>query len=120
MDVSAVISYPTNEVQIYDPASDTWTANLDFPIFSLVGGVAGTIGNKLYVAGGAGVITAGFFSSAEVYSPATGLWNPIAPMLTPSYLGSSAILNNQLYAIGGMNGEFPSYVATNEVQVYTR
>ncbi|MBI5209460.1 MAG: hypothetical protein HY927_05735 [Elusimicrobia bacterium] len=84
---------------VYDPATNVWTtlASSNEEHQSPAGGV---IDGKLYVAGGqnnAGAIT----SVVEVYDPAGG-WTTKAPMLTPRYGMTSAVIGGQLYAIGGL------------------
>jgi N-acetylneuraminic acid mutarotase len=84
----------------YDPATDQWKtlARLSSPRGS-VGLVA--IGGMVHAIGGTG----GDFrpvGTHEVFNPATGVWTPAAPLLTPrDHLGSIIAVDGKLHVFGG-------------------
>ncbi len=99
----------TGTLDVYDPATDTWTTKAPMPTARQLL-AAGVIGGKLYAVGG---IDNGslFFNTVEVYDPATDIWTPQPPMPTARAWLAAGVINGVLYAVGGVNG---SYLATNE------
>jgi len=84
----------------YDPATDQWKtlARLSSPRGS-VGLVA--VGGMIHAIGGTG----GDFrpvGTHEVFNPATGVWTPAAPLLTPrDHLGNIIAVDGKLHVFGG-------------------
>jgi N-acetylneuraminic acid mutarotase len=72
-----------------------------------VGGAAGVINGKLYVAGGGDA--AGAHAVLEIYDPATNTWTMGAAMPSPRANVAGAVLGSKLYVIGGNNGEVTVY-----------
>jgi len=88
-------------LQLYDPATNTWTTLASMPA-GRYGGAAGVIGGKLYVAGGLELdnVRATLF----VYDPATNAWSMLTPMPTARFFANSGVINGKLYVavhIGG-------------------
>jgi N-acetylneuraminic acid mutarotase len=89
----------------YDPAKNAWT-RLASPGHSHSGGVAGVIDGKLY-------LSSGWWSTVDVYNPATNRWTtPFIPRVCNGDLfecfHSSAggiAFNKQLFIIGGGNDD---------------
>ena len=100
-----------NLLDVYDPATDTWTglAGSSAAHSAPAGGV---INGKLYVAGGSDGVD--LVAGVEAYNPSTNAWTALASMPSPVYAAASAVIDGKLYAFGGNNN--PSPVAT--VQVY--
>jgi N-acetylneuraminic acid mutarotase len=65
--------------------------------------VGGAIGGKLYVAGGYET-TNGITAALEVYDPVSNNWCFKKPMPTPRHVCASVVLNDKLFAIGGVAG----------------
>jgi hypothetical protein len=85
-DNSGVLS--VNEV--YNTATDTWTAAAPMPTPRWAGASA-VINDILYAIGGGGPsITNGEFNLVEAYDPSTDTWTTKAPM---------PIVNNSMYAV---------------------
>ncbi len=102
-----------NVLEVYDPATDTWTTKAPMPT-SRAYIAAEEIGGKLYVVGGA-LNGSGITGVLEVYDPAANTWSTKAPMPTPRYGLSSGFLGGRLYAVGGVPGNTgPSETAVNE------
>ncbi len=97
----------TNILEVYDPATDTWTGKTPMPT-ARYGVATGVIAGKLYVAGGvAGAIFTGCGASClgintlEVYDPATNAWTTKASMPTARGQIGGAVINGKLHVVGG-------------------
>ena len=108
---SSVIS----AVEVYDPATDTWTKRAD----TLVGFGFSTsvLDGEIYAIGGS-PDNAGIFSKAvQVYDPTTDTWTRKADMSTGRWWLSTSIVNRKIYAIGG--SRFQGFVRMlSTVEVY--
>jgi N-acetylneuraminic acid mutarotase len=104
---------PINNAWEYDPANDSWKALAPMPT-RRGSPVAVTIGDKMYVIGGA---VAGPNQTAvhparphasvgtlEEYDPAGNTWRERAPMPTPRNHAIGAAANGKAYVIGGRVG----------------
>jgi hypothetical protein len=98
-------------VEAYDPATDTWTtkAKAPFPNYQEAGAV---LNGLLYVVGG-GEGTGVFLGTLDVYNPRTDTWRTLNDMPTARGFLGAAALGGKLYALGGLTDD--GFVATNEV-----
>jgi len=104
---------PINNAWEYDPATDNWKALAPMPT-GRGSPVAVTIGDKMYVIGGAiagpnqtAVHPARPHTSVgtvEEYDPATNTWRARAPMPTPRNHATAGAVNGKAYVIGGRVG----------------
>lgn len=99
---SLVVPGPaTNLVQVYDPASNTWSAATPMPT-ERMGLVAVVANGKIYAIGGR---TDGSSVSAvgtvEEFDPVTRVWTSRNPMPTPRYFASAAVLGGDIHVAGG-------------------
>ena len=99
---------PMSHVQIYDPATDTWTQGHEIPQARRRGGAGSVVyDNKIYLACG---ITLGHTSGTnnwfDAYDPATGTWTalPDAPHIRDHF--HAVVLEDKLYCIGGRNTSY--------------
>lgn len=85
-------------LEVYDPASDTWTTNAPLPAARAALG-AGAVNGILYAVSGqlAGGATT---NVVEAYDPATDGWQTVAPIPTARYLPQPKPINGVLYVVG--------------------
>jgi N-acetylneuraminic acid mutarotase len=94
----------TDVVEEYDPVSDSWNAPKGRMPTARSGGVSGTDGRRIYVAGGE-VTTdqlVGAFRAIEAYDPLTNTWSTLPPMPMPRHGAAGAVIGNRLYLVSGM------------------
>lgn len=104
---------PINNAWEYDPANDSWKALAPMPT-RRGSPVAVTIGDKMYIIGGAvpgpnqtAVHPARPHTSVgtvEEYDPATNTWRARASMPTPRNHATAGAVNGKAYVIGGRVG----------------
>jgi N-acetylneuraminic acid mutarotase len=94
----------TDVVEEYDPLSDTWNAPKERMPTARSGGVSGTDGRRIYVAGGE-VTTqqlVGAFRAIEAYDPLTNSWSKLPSMPMPRHGAAGAVIGNRLHLVSGM------------------
>lgn len=97
-----------NQTHIYDPKSDSWSLGASPLIPVSSAGVCATTGvmapKRIYVIGGT-TREGGLFSEGtahtQVYDPANDTWTLAKPMPTARLGLTVAVVNDQIYAIGG-------------------
>ena len=91
----------TNIVDVYDPASDTWTPAPAMPTPRHGAGAVG-FGNELWVIGGRMACPPCERTGAvEVFNTQSGTWSSRAPLPTPRMTGAVVELGGAIYVIGG-------------------
>jgi hypothetical protein len=96
---------PVADLDVYDPATDTWKTRAPIPTAGRA--IGATLQGKLYVVAG---------GNAHVYDPASNKWSSIAAP-TWDHEGVVRIVINgkpKLLANGGVRGDTP-----NNTEVYT-
>ena len=93
----------TAALEIYDPATNRWTAGAPLP--APRGGVSSVVANGcLFVIGGEGNYTdvRGLSDQNEAYDPRTNAWAKLPSMPTPTHgLTGGAFVNGGIYLPGG-------------------
>jgi N-acetylneuraminic acid mutarotase len=112
---SSSMNLPTT--QIYDPATDTWSLGKDAPKAIWQASAGATTGQfatkRIYLMGG----EEGFMvplSQNFVYDPEADVWSAGALMPTARFSFGIAVVNDLLYAIGGIGWNFGQVYGTNE------
>ncbi|QTD57458.1 Kelch repeat-containing protein [Parasphingorhabdus cellanae] len=97
----------TSQLDIYDPATRSWSRGADAPT-ARNSAASAVISGKIYVVGGRQYLnqpdgnTANVnVASLEVYDPETGLWTVKAPMPKASGAPAAATVDGKLYVFGG-------------------
>jgi len=101
--------------QIYDPETNMWASGTSSPTLVLSSVAAATTGvlapKRIYVLGGNYDLNVAM-NLTQVYDPETDTWTTGTPIPTPRWSLGVAVVNDELYAIGGYDGD--SYLAVNE------
>jgi N-acetylneuraminic acid mutarotase len=90
-------------VEEYNPATDSWATRTSMPGPARNQFAGGVVNAKIYVVGGV-TLGGAALSTVQEYDPATDTWTAKAGMPTPRWGLGVAVVNNELYAIGGTNG----------------
>jgi hypothetical protein len=87
-------------VEVYDPATDTWTTKTPMPT-ARIGHTSTVVDGKIYVIGGGTHTPSRGFSVVEVYDPATDTWTTQADMPAPICWHSTGMVDGKIYVFGG-------------------
>ena len=94
---------PTTTVQIYDIATNTWSAGAPIPA-GTYGAAAAAFNNKVFVAGGTDPAAAAPTTTLFIYDIATNTWSAGTVMPAPGYLlGGFTQAGQYLYMAGSFN-----------------
>ncbi|MFY1694587.1 S8 family serine peptidase [Solwaraspora sp. WMMA2101] len=85
------------EVYVFDPAAQTWTRLADLPNGPRSQAAEGVIDGKVYLVSGWSALN----TDTLIFDPATGAWSTGADVPAASAAAGSAVLDGQLYVIGG-------------------
>jgi N-acetylneuraminic acid mutarotase len=99
-------------VEVYDPATDTWSQKGDMPE-SRAAGSGSVVDGKIYLIGGYGGA-----QRVDEYDPATDTWTAKSEMPTARIGLSTSVLNGKVYAIGGFSLGVSGYSGVTTVDVY--
>ena len=95
-------------IQIYNPVTDTWSSGESVPIIVLAtaGGATSSVlaPTRIYVFGGNYEYN-NAMNLTQVYDPETDTWTNGTEMPTPRWSLGVAVVNDELYAIGGYDGD---------------
>jgi N-acetylneuraminic acid mutarotase len=101
-------------VQIYDPATGTWTAQKTMPTPRMYLGVVREKDGRIVAVGGTHPF-AGALDVVEAYDPADGSWSSLPSLPTGREdLAAAASRNGSIYAIGGFDGH-RTFLSTMDV-----
>jgi N-acetylneuraminic acid mutarotase len=105
--VTAIDFKATPIVEVYDPATDTWTRASDMPR-ARFGHSATAVDGKIYIIGGwdAAVHTAPSegFLTVDVYDPATDTWTTATDLPAGGGQHAASVVDGKIYTIGGWMG----------------
>ena len=92
-------------VEVYDPASDTWTKRAKMPTKRDGFGTV-VVNDQIYAIGGTGWPQVGnhggpYLGTIEVYEPRINRWTKRADMPNPRTVFSTVVISDKIYLIGG-------------------
>ena len=112
--------YPAlGTVEVYDPATDTWTAKSEMPT-ARQGLSTSVVNGRIYAIGG-GVYSSGTYdtsSAVEEYDPATDTWTTKSPIPTERGWHSASVVDGKIYIMGGSQDSAPNAKHVQTVEVY--
>jgi RNA polymerase sigma factor (sigma-70 family) len=114
-------------VEIYNPATDTWTQGADLP-WGRYCHSASAVDGKMYIIGGADYETAKLFmegkieldeaeelfSTVDVYNPGTDTWTTAADFPFGRSQHSAEVVDGKIYTIGGWRDAHASFSRVDE------
>lgn len=111
----------TNDNQIYDIKTNTWSTKTPMPI-ALQGYASVVIGTKIYVLGGSRQSLSGIDTSTsnlQIYDTETDKWSNGQPLIFPSSYGAAVVTTGvmapaKIYYVGGFSVE----TFTDKTQIY--
>jgi N-acetylneuraminic acid mutarotase len=119
---SDMYAIPHPNVEVYDPDANSCTVVSNMPF--LASGIA-TVNNKIYAIGGSNGREAGtgrylYLNYVSEYDPELNTWTSKASMPTPRSQFGIAVINDNIYVIGGATSHWngPAYQITNAVEEY--
>lgn len=103
----------TNETQIYNPATDTWSLGADIPVAAWEAKAVTGEDGRIYVAGG----EVGAMSDiVQIYDPVTNTWDTGASLPGTAVAGAMAASGDYVYYAGGGSS---GYTATDVLYRYS-
>jgi N-acetylneuraminic acid mutarotase len=90
-------------VEVFDPASESWSRAADLPE-ARAGLAAAVVDGRIHVAGGEIMASSAVFSDHWIYDPAADAWSAGAPLSLARRGQAAAALPDGLYLIGGSTG----------------
>ncbi len=104
-DVQPEAPWRVDLVEVYDPATNTWTKRVDMPT-RRKSVRASVIRDTIYVIGGSGWPPAGgggpFLGTIEVYESRINKWTKRPEMPNPRMVFFSVVIDEKIYLIGGL------------------
>ncbi|WP_420628681.1 Kelch repeat-containing protein [Candidatus Leptofilum sp.] len=95
---------PTNIVEVYSPANDSWRVTTPLPT-AVSGGLTLSDGSFIYLFGGWD--GQNYLADAYRFDPANSSWQILPTMPTARAFVAGGVIKGQLYVVGGYDGERP-------------
>jgi len=105
-------------IQIYDTKTNSWSLGPFLPTTQSSADAALILDEQgrelIYIFGGGGYGT--YSDLVQIYDPENDVWGVGSPMPTPRHGLAVAVVNNQVYALGGATsgGAYGTIISTNE------
>jgi len=107
-------NYGTNTVDMYDPATNSWTLNIATYPLTLADVEAVAANGKIYCIGGSACPGYPTYNNVYEFDPQSRTFTPKASMPSPKSYIIPIAYNNKIYVFGGRN----SGVESNEIFIY--
>jgi uncharacterized protein (TIGR03437 family) len=108
----------TDRVQIFDPATNLWSAAKPLPQPAMAGQSA-AVGSRIYVAGGYDVGQGKSIDTLQVLDTVSNTWSTLAPLPAPVSGGVAAAVDTRIYVLGGWtNSSAGAPVLTDQMQIF--
>jgi N-acetylneuraminic acid mutarotase len=101
--IESLIQKSVPTVEVYDPATDTWSPAFDMPRIRF-GHTASVVDGKMYIIGGGGPAPSRSSAIVDVYDPATDTWTTAADRPTGIGDHTAVVVDGKIYTIGGAIG----------------
>jgi N-acetylneuraminic acid mutarotase len=98
-----VVEVLVSIVEVYDPATDTWTQASDMPGARRAHS-ASVVAGKMYIIGGNRVPGTPTPLIVDVYDPASDTWTTAARIPYPKWFHTAAVVDGKIYNFGGTPG----------------
>lgn len=96
---------PTTEVDIYDPATDTWSQGRPNPVPAASSSAAAVLNGLVYIVGGCNDGSCSkILSAVQVYNPVADSWSSAANYPVPVDDEACGGIDGKLYCAGGVDG----------------
>lgn len=107
------IYYQTNEA--YDPITNTWSSYSNLPISRFAGSAVESLGEIHYFGGGIyqNNTLSQVYNTHYIFNTTSNLWTTGTQMLSSRFRQVSAVVDNKIYIIGGVDGT-GKLINTNE------
>jgi N-acetylneuraminic acid mutarotase len=102
-----------NVLEIYDPATDTWTtgANLMYGLVQNNSGV--NFNNELYIMGGKDYAWSNVFNYNSKYDPQANSWAAMTALPAPRFSGAAVNYNGKIHYFGGATASWTNNFNTH-------
>jgi len=110
---------PLSSVEVYDPATDSWSEGVPLPD-PRGAATAVSLGGKIYVAGGFAYEGSSnwFLDRTDVFDPQTGQWTQLPSLSTGRSLAAGSVFEEEFLVLGGRNDEAKAFQTLNAVEAY--
>ncbi len=106
------VSPVSDRMDVYDPATDTWSAGPPIPV-PVIGAQGAAVGSKIYVYGGRSELGGEVLDILQVFDTETHSWSAGEPGPIPVANGVAASIGSALYVIGGRTNSNPTGLSYN-------
>ncbi len=97
----------TSLVEVYDPATDTWSTGTPMPT-ARAALAAVVVNGRIYAIGGGSATGPSFSDKVEEFDPVANTWATKAPLPTPRYDLGAEVVSGKIYTFGGFSGGISS------------
>jgi N-acetylneuraminic acid mutarotase len=105
-------------VEIYDPATNTWTTGQRAPAPFTTSNGSCTVGDNIYVFGIGAVLGPAHNTTVWTYDAALDSWSAATPITAARIGATCSVVNGAIYLAGGLAGNGQTEVAVNTVERY--